>query len=49
MSADEAGLRVKDRTLDIPGAPLPAIMLRILESGGLVPFLLANGGFGTSV
>lgn len=29
----------------VPGAPLPPIMLRILESGGLVGFLAAHGGF----
>jgi len=49
MSADSAGVRVVDRQLDIPGAPLPAIMLGILESGGLVPYLSANGGFRSSV
>ena len=27
------------------GAPMPAIMLRILEHGGLVEFLAAHGGF----
>lgn len=29
----------------IAGVPLPAIMLRILESGGLVEFLAAHGGW----
>jgi 3-isopropylmalate/(R)-2-methylmalate dehydratase small subunit len=28
------------------GAPMPAIMLRILEEGGLVGFLSKHGGFG---
>ena len=49
MSGDSAGVRVVDRQLEISGTPLPAIMLRILECGGLVPFLSANGGFGSIV
>jgi hypothetical protein len=30
----------------MPAAPMPAIMLRILEEGGLVGFLSKYGGFG---
>jgi 3-isopropylmalate/(R)-2-methylmalate dehydratase small subunit len=30
----------------MPAAPMPAIMLRILEEGGLVGFLSKHGGFG---
>lgn len=49
VSADSAGVRVPDRNIELPGAPLPAIMLRILEHGGLVPFLSTHGGFGSGV
>ena len=31
----------------MPGAPLPGIMLDILQAGGLVPYLRRHGGFGS--
>jgi 3-isopropylmalate/(R)-2-methylmalate dehydratase small subunit len=49
VAAGASAVRVINTGLDIPGAPLPVIMLRILEHGGLVPFLSANGGFGPGV
>jgi 3-isopropylmalate/(R)-2-methylmalate dehydratase small subunit len=49
VAQDSSSVRIVDRHLEFPGAPLPAIMLRILEHGGLVPFLSAQGGFGSGV
>jgi 3-isopropylmalate/(R)-2-methylmalate dehydratase small subunit len=49
VAEDSSSVRIVDRHLELPGAPLPAIMLRILEHGGLVPFLSAQGGFGPGV
>ena len=34
--------------MSVAGAPLPAIMLRILESGGLIGFLRSHRGWGDS-
>ncbi len=49
LSDDRSSVRDVTRGLVRAGAPLPAIMRRILEHGGLVPFLAANGGFGSGV
>jgi 3-isopropylmalate/(R)-2-methylmalate dehydratase small subunit len=49
MSEESAGVRIRDGEPEIAGVPLPPIMLRILECGGLVAFLSVNGGFRTSV
>ena len=42
-----ADLTVRDETLGltIAARPLPAHMLRVLEAGGLVPYIRAHGGF----
>ena len=39
-------VRVVDRGLVLTGAPLPPLMRRILESGGLVEFIRREGDFG---
>lgn len=43
VTLDEADVRVRTRELDLRGAPIPALMRRILEAGGLVPFLRDGG------
>jgi len=42
-----AALAVRDETrgVTIAACPLPAHMLRILEAGGLVPYIRVHGGF----
>jgi len=51
VGASDARISVRNTATGaaVEGAPLPSIMLRILEHGGLVPFLSANGGFGSGV
>jgi 3-isopropylmalate/(R)-2-methylmalate dehydratase small subunit len=41
----EVRVRVRSRGIDLAGAPIPPLMRRILESGGLVPFLRDGGEF----
>ena len=36
-------VRLPARGIEIPGAPIPTLMRRILQSGGLVPFLRDGG------
>jgi 3-isopropylmalate/(R)-2-methylmalate dehydratase small subunit len=45
VSLDEAKVRVQvsARGIELPGTPIPALMRRILESGGLVSFLREGG------
>ena len=45
VTLDEAEVRVRMRELELQGAPIPALMRRILEAGGLVPFLRDGGVF----
>jgi 3-isopropylmalate/(R)-2-methylmalate dehydratase small subunit len=46
VSVDEnVRVTVPARGLDLPGTRVPALMRRILESGGLVPFLRDGGAF----
>jgi 3-isopropylmalate/(R)-2-methylmalate dehydratase small subunit len=47
VSLDEANVRVSvpSRGIELPGAPIPALMGRILVSGGLVAFLRDGGEF----
>lgn len=44
---DGGGVRVTNKTTgaEIEGRPLPPFVSGILEAGGLVPYLKANGGF----
>jgi 3-isopropylmalate/(R)-2-methylmalate dehydratase small subunit len=49
LTDDQISVRDVARGVVRAGAPLPPIMRRILEHGGLVPFLAANGGFGNAV
>lgn len=49
VSGGRAAVRNVTTGLAVDGAPLPSIMLRILEHGGLVAFLQSNGGFGSGV
>jgi 3-isopropylmalate/(R)-2-methylmalate dehydratase small subunit len=49
LTDDQISVRDVTRGVVRAGAPLPPIMRRILEHGGLVPFLAANGGFGNAV
>jgi 3-isopropylmalate/(R)-2-methylmalate dehydratase small subunit len=48
VSFDDADVRVRVtvRGIELPGAPIPALMRRILQSGGLVTFLRDGGEFG---
>ena len=39
----EVRVRVRSRGIDLAGAPIPPLMRRILESGGLVSFLRDDG------
>ena len=39
----EVRVRVRSRGIDLAGAPIPPLMRRILESGGLVSFLRDGG------
>jgi 3-isopropylmalate/(R)-2-methylmalate dehydratase small subunit len=45
LTDDQTSVRDPAQGLVRAGAPLPPIMRRILEHGGLVPYLAANGGF----
>ena len=47
ISFDDAQVRVRvpSRGIDLAGAPIPLLMRRILESGGLVAFLRDGGEF----
>jgi 3-isopropylmalate/(R)-2-methylmalate dehydratase small subunit len=47
VSLAGASISVRNLTRDftIAGSPLPATVVRILEHGGLIPYLAANGGF----
>jgi len=49
LTDDQISVRDVTRAVVRTGAPFPPIMRRILEHGGLVPFLAANGGFGSGV
>jgi 3-isopropylmalate/(R)-2-methylmalate dehydratase small subunit len=46
LKEGEASIANTTRKTAVAGAPLPAIMLRILESGGLIGFLRSHGGWG---
>jgi 3-isopropylmalate/(R)-2-methylmalate dehydratase small subunit len=45
LKEGEAIVTNATRGSSVAGAPLPSIMLRILESGGLIGFLRAHGGW----
>ena len=45
LGDDDIWVRVPVRGIDIPAAPIPDLMRRILESGGLVAFLRSGGVF----
>jgi 3-isopropylmalate/(R)-2-methylmalate dehydratase small subunit len=47
LSLDDAEVRVRvpSRGIDLAGAPIPLLMRRLLESGGLVAFLREGGEF----
>lgn len=40
-------VRIPDRDVTLASSPMPPLMRRILESGGLVEFLRREGNFGT--
>lgn len=46
LKEGEASITNATRHMSVAGAPLPAIMLRILESGGLIGFLRNHRGWG---
>ena len=43
LGDEGAWVRLPAREVEIPGAPIPSLMRRILEKGGLVPFLRDGG------
>lgn len=43
---DEVWARIPGRRIEISGAPIPSLMRRILQSGGLVHYLRDGGQFG---
>ena len=45
LNDTEVRARVPSRGIDLAGAPIPPLMRRILESGGLVAFLRDGGEF----
>jgi 3-isopropylmalate/(R)-2-methylmalate dehydratase small subunit len=45
LNDTEVRARVSSRGIDLAGAPIPPLMRRILESGGLVAFLRDGGEF----
>jgi 3-isopropylmalate/(R)-2-methylmalate dehydratase small subunit len=45
LGADSITVRDESRQVTIAGRALPAHMLRILEAGGLVPYIRTHGGF----
>ncbi len=49
LNEGEASITNATRNTSVAGAPLPAIMMRILESGGLIGFLSDNGGWGDAI
>ncbi len=44
---DGSGVRILDETagIEVPGTPLPDIMLEILDAGGLVPYFRTHGDY----
>lgn len=46
LKEDEAIVANATQRMSVAGAPLPSIMLRILESGGLIGFLRNHRGWG---